>query len=170
MRVLLLLAAAAPLACAPATTGDCAGPADCAPLAAAPCDGCAAVAVEACRDGVCADVAAAEVDVTADVSVDRDWTGDLRLLQVVADDAVPCSAAVVDGALAPAVNVLAATDKALSGGSFHEDVSFGRVPAGAVVVLAFVDDAAGARLGDGCVDGLTAAAPSLHVELLQIAP
>lgn len=153
-------------ACPVAPQGECAAPADCAPAEDAPCDGCPPVAVELCRAGACVAPETPAVDVVADVNVDRDAAAPARLVHVVADGA-PCAELLVDGALASSANVLAAGDKALSGGTFHPDVALGRVPEGPVSVVVLVDDAAGARVAAGCADGLQAAAPTLDVGVLE---
>ncbi len=174
----ILLSIACP-ACAPVDDGACHAQADCAAPAEAPCDGCPALATEVCADGTCTTRGEDAVDVEAAIiSLDRDMADAVGSFVYAvaaaagAEAAVTCASALDgDGSIAATVNVLAAGSKATSGGPQHEDVFLGRVPAGPVLVVVVAKaEQGGATLGTGCVEGLTAAAPSLTVDLIQVAP
>lgn len=177
----LVLGSAAALGCTTGTgtgAGECASAADCGE-ATSPCAGCPALAESLCVEGACEERAPDEVDVDADVNLHRDVAASVKsfvhalVAPSGAGGPLDCGNALSGGRLVEGANVLAAGYKAVEGGSFHEGVNLGRAPAGelVVVILATSDNAGGGDvLATGCVDGLTAAAPSLDAGLIQVAP
>jgi hypothetical protein len=176
MRILLVVVAAIAAACAPATepSGDCAGPADCAPEEDAPCAGCPPLSVELCVSGACEARGDDAVDLTGDVNIDRGINPSVvSFVHVLAERGEQTCADVFDGdSLSSAVSVLAAGYKATSGGSFHQGVTLGRSPAGGdllVIVWATDDNAGeGSVLGKGCVQADAVAEPSHDVGVIDV--
>lgn len=178
----LLLGSAAWLGCptgAGTGAGECASAADCGEEGAKPCAGCPPLAASLCVEGACLEREADEVDVNADVNLHRDVAASVRsfvhVLVGTASAAGPldCASVLSGGRVVEGANVLAAGYKAVEGGGFHEGVNLGRAPAGEllVVIVATSENAGeGDVLATGCVDGLTAAAPSLDAGLIQVAP
>lgn len=182
MRMFSLLALCAlSLAGCPSSSSDfaeCRSAQDCAE-ATAPCAGCPAIGEQLCRDGVCAPRTADAVEVSGDVNIDRGVAPRVAsFVHVLAADETAegpfsCEAAFAGGRLVDAVNVLSAGFKAVSGGSFHEGVSFGRAPEVpvAVVVIATSENAGqGDALATGCLEPVLPVGPTLDVGLLQVRP
>lgn len=170
----------APMACPTQNSdnADCRSVAECG-AAEAPCAGCPPVGAALCNEGVCEERGADEIDVTGDVSLDRDIAGGVAsFVHVLAagttgNGAFSCASAFEAGRVASDVNVLAAGYKAVSGGSFHPDVSLGRAPAGpvAVLIVATSDSAGqGEVLGTGCVEPREPSGGALDVEVIQVRP
>jgi hypothetical protein len=156
--------------------------ADCTENDAPLCAGCPGAAAEVCAEGICQPLEPRSVDVSVSVNfADRGLATSARsLVHVVADERGPegkmtCADAFAENdlsaPLSDQINVLAAADKSISGGSFHPDVHFGRVPPGPVLVLAWItDDTAGegSVLAQGCADTLLATGNSLVVDVLTL--
>jgi hypothetical protein len=131
------------------------------------CSGCPSINTELCTNGVCELVAAATVDLNANVSVDRSLATDLRSLwlgvfAVVGpqgergcDDIGPGSDNVLDGTLINA------------SGAFHPELRLGRVPAGLSLAYVEARDQEGQRQGAGCVQ-IDAVAPSTTIEVITV--
>lgn len=177
--VLSLVASVA--GCGPGTsdpTGDCASAAECGATQAA-CAGCPELPEALCVEASCVERASDAVNVSVDVNLHRDVAASVQsfvhvlVAAVSASGLVSCESALEGGHLAEETNVLAAGFKSVEGGSFHEDVSVGRAPEGdlLLVVMATSENAGqGAVLATGCLEGLSAAAPSLDAGLVQVAP
>ncbi len=166
MRALLIFGLVG-LSCAPPATPECTGPADCDAPAAAPCDSCPPLATTLCVNGACQPRGQDAVDVSVTVRIDRALDGVRGLVYAVLAD-TPCADAV---ALDATASALSSGQFSLSGGDVHPDLSFGRVPVGAVTVVAVATAQSagqGARLGVGCVRA-TATGPALRVAELVIA-
>ncbi len=127
----------------PATNCDC-------PKTPPSCQGCPAVAQTLCIDSACLARGASDADVVADVSIARGLDGVVAVTLAVLDGRGPGCADV--GVLTVAGNVLSGDRVDVSGGTFHPDLSFGSVPAGAVLVAADGLDADGEVVGRGCVE------------------
>jgi hypothetical protein len=155
---------AACAACAPPSSSTCASP--CATQEPACNDGCPAIADEVCLDGACVAVADGTVDVVVDANVERHVTGVAALLVAVVDARVAGCDDVVD--VASATGVLSGNRFSVSGGSFHEDLAGGLVPAGDVVVVVDAVDDAEAVLAHGC-QAVTAAGDRVDV-LVSVDP
>ncbi|MDP2342336.1 MAG: hypothetical protein Q8O67_15380 [Deltaproteobacteria bacterium] len=112
------------------------------------CAGCPAIADELCVGSACEARGDDVVDLAIDVSLDRNLDGVTALTVAVVDARVSSCADV--GPVKDAVNVLAGNRFNVSGGSFHEDLRVGLVPAGAVVVAVDALDDAGEILESGC--------------------
>ena len=144
------------------------------------CAGCPDEAATLCVDGACVERQGNAVDVVATVNIDRDVAPQVAsLVHVViakesATGPLSCAEALLPGGgVAPEANVLAAGYKALSGGSFHEGLSLGRVPEGEVLLVLWGTTAnagEGEIVATGCADGLTATAPELTLDLVQLNP
>lgn len=115
----------------------------------------------------------------ADVNIDRGVASQVvSFVHVVAaartgTGALTCAAAFAGGAIAPEINVLAAGYKSVSGGSFHDGITFGRVPAGDVALLVVATDAnagEGAVLATGCAAGLSASGTMLSAGVVDVDP
>ena len=171
MRPTVAVALLASFACTSACTPDaaeCASPADCGDVEDAPCGLCPAIASEAvCVEGACIDNGRADVDVTATFLIDRDLDGVNGMVWAIAVADRPCAAFT---AFPDDLNVLAAGQKTLSGGDFHEDVQLAPVPAGTVLVMALATSGTageGEVLGNGCAEG-DASPPSLAIAQLDL--
>lgn len=153
-------------ACTP-DTSECAAPADCGAVEDAPCERCPDIASSLCLEGACVDTGEADVDVTATFLIDRDLDGVNGMAWAIAAADRPCAAFT---AFADDLNVLAAGQKTLTGGDFHEDVQLAPVPAGDVLVMALATSGAageGDVLGSGCVEA-EAAPPSLAIAQVDL--
>lgn len=168
------------IACAPPDgEGECASSSDCEADADAPCSGCPSLAAAICADGICGARGDDEVAVVADVNLDRGIAASVAsFVHVIAsataaDGPLDCANAFAGDSLAPGVNVLAAGYKSVSGGSFHEGITFGRVPAGDVAVLAWATDenaGDGSVLGTGCASDVSAAGTETAAGILNVGP
>ncbi len=165
--VSLALAHGLALASCTPDTSECAAPVDCGDVEDAPCERCPPIASSSCVEGACVDNGAADVDVTATFLIDRGLDGVNGMAWAIAVADRPCAAFTeFDSDL----NVLAAGQKTLSGGDFHENVQLAPVPAGTVLVMALATSGAageGDVLGSGCVEA-EAAPPSLAVALVDL--
>lgn len=158
--------------------GECEVPADCGD-AEAPCAGCPPLATSLCVEGACLAREDDAVDVSADVNIHRDVAPSVRsfvhaLIDVSgASGKLSCANVLDGGQVTAGANVLAAGYKSVSGGSFHDDVSLGRVPEGEMLLVIIATSAnagGGDVLATGCVEGLKAEAPSLDAGLVQVTP
>jgi hypothetical protein len=133
---------------------DCASPpsSTCTPACATEApgcnDGCPTIATELCLAGTCVAVGDATVDVVVDANVGRRVQGVTALLVAVVDARVSGCDDIDDVAVAS--GVLDGRRFEVSGGTFHEDLDAGRVPAGDVVVAIDAVDVAGAVIAHGC--------------------
>ncbi len=159
------------VACEPTVEG-CASAIDCGALEA-PCDDCPVIGEQLCFDGDCVERPADEIDVTVTISVDRDVNQDVGsiIYAIAARDTasgpLDCAAAIENGAVSPAVATYSTGFKALSGGSFHPDVSLGRAPDTelALVVIAKSDEAGrGSVLATGCSAAFT------NADIIEVTP
>jgi hypothetical protein len=159
LRLITAVVVVAAGACTPPASTTCTPP--CATSEPACDDGCPAIARELCLEGACGAVEDGTVDVVVDASVERHVTGVAALLVVVVDARVAGCDDIAD--VASATGVLSGNRFSVSGGSFHEDLAGGLVPAGDVVVVVDAVDAAQAVLAHGC-QAVTAAGD--HVDVL----
>lgn len=147
---------------------ECAAAADCGDVEAAPCERCSVIARDAvCIEGSCAELGAADVDVSATFLVDRDLDGVNGMAWAIAVADRPCAAL---SSFDDDLNALASGQKTLAGGDFHPDVPLAPVPAGRVLILALATSGAageGDVLGSGCVEA-DAAAPALSVAQVDL--
>ena len=174
----LLALASLFVACVPEeTAGECAAASECGEESEV-CAGCPALPETLCHDGACEVRGDDAVDVRADVNLDRDLAPSVvSFVHVVAsmisgDGPFSCAGAFSsERRVGASVNVLASGYKAVSGGSFHDDVSFGRVPESEVAVLVVATDGQageGDVLATGCLEGLTAAGPTLEAGVVEV--
>jgi len=142
--------------------------ADCGcPTTPAACDGCPAVAQTICVDSACVERADDDAVVTADVSIQRGLDGVVGVTIAVVDArGASCQALET---LTDTQNVLSGTRVDVSGGPFHEDLGFGTVPAGAVLVAADGLDVDGNVVGHGCV-AVDVVAGNNDVGVVTVAP
>ena len=131
------------------------------------CDGCPAVAQSLCIDSACTDRGSDDAVVTADVSIQRGLEGVVGVTIAVVD--ARGSSCATLGTLTDAKNVLSGTRVDVSGGPFHEDLGFGTVPAGAVLVAADGLDADGNVVGHGCVE-VDVVAGNNDIGVVTVAP
>ncbi len=127
---------------------------DCAVGEPACDDGCPAIANELCVDGACVAVADGSVDVVVDANVHRRVSGTTALLVAVVDARVAGCDDVE--AVSLATGVLAGNRFAVTGGSFHEDLAGGLVPAGDIIVVVDAIDHGQAVLAHGCAAAVAA--------------
>ncbi len=158
--------------------GECSAASDCGATTSV-CAGCPELAETLCAEGACVEREANEVDVSADVNLHRDIAADVGsfvhvlVAEAAADGPLTCDSAFSGGRVAEGANVLAAGYKAVEGGSFHEGVNVGRVPAGELLLLIVAtrgNAGEGDVLATGCAGSLSASAPSLDAGLVQVAP
>lgn len=175
----LLAVVSSALGCASSSSDgpapECAAMADCAGVEK-PCDGCAPLGDELCLEGSCADRGEDSVTVTATVNIEPRQLDVTSLVHAVvsmttATGTLRCEDAVSAGGFADDLAVLASGYKSLSGGSFHPDLGFGRVPAGDVAVV-LLGTSGGGGDGDviatGCLGGLEATGDALTIDLVVL--
>lgn len=138
--------------------GGCQSADDCGATETA-CDTCPPTGDQLCLEGICEERPADAVDVQASFNLDRDIASDVVSLMYVlaartdASGAFDCGTALDGDSVATGVAAYSSGFKALSGGSFHQDVSLGRTPDVplAIVVLATDDDAGNGNIvATGC--------------------
>jgi hypothetical protein len=160
---------------ADAGQGECTTMAECGDVDEV-CDRCAPLASALCDDGACVERAADAVDVSATVSIEPRQLVVTSLVYAVVSKTtglgeLACADAVSASGFADELNVFATGYKALSGGSFHPDVSFGRSPEGDIAVVLLGTDGSGGGgdiIATGCMSGLTAEGSALSIELITL--
>jgi len=151
-----------------AACADEAAPPECGcPTTTPACEGCPPVAETVCIDSACVARNADDAVVSADVSIQRGLAGVVGVTIAVVDArGLGCADL---GVLTAASNVLSGTRVDVSGGPFHEDLGFGTVPAGAVLVAADGLDVDGNVVGRGCV-AVDVVAGDNDVGVVTVAP
>jgi len=161
LRAVFAVVVAVPLTACPAEEAECAAAADCGATTST-CAGCPDEVDAFCFDGACGDVEEVTVDVQGDLNLHRDVANDVGSVVVVlahpdtASGPLSCDNAFDASSsthIASGVNVIASSYRALSGGSYHPDLTFGRAPDAqvALLVVATADNAGeGAVLATGC--------------------
>ena len=162
--VLLTLAAALGNACE--VTADVNGCAEACATREPACPTCPAVADEICIDDLCTGRGDDVCDLAGDVNIDRNLDGVTSLVVAVVDGRTLQCADLGD--LRTQSDVLAGNALAVSGGSFHPDLSFGRVPEGAMLVAVDALDTNDNVIATGCVT-VDAAGASVDVGVVEVA-
>ncbi len=173
-RWALLLLSSTLLGC-PGEEVECVAATDCGG-AEAPCAGCPEVPEALCRENVCEVRGDDATTIVANVNIRPRSLDVASLVHVVADmtsasGPLTCDNAFDGERLSADVNVLAAGYKALSGGSYHPDVTVGRVPQQRVAVLLIGTDqnaGEGAVLAHGCETDLEATGETFTVDLIDL--